>query len=146
MTSICAEKEDNMRTNNVQSLSFSHLQVRTRHLPYISESSLERCRTQLSKTKHVDVVIDPHGFAIKEKMTDILQRIQSFSLFMLENALGLNVKTSSNENKTYKFKFATIDEARKIWKDFYETSGSNSLEGYTKIALWLDEHLGEKMN
>ena len=79
-----------MRINKVQNnLAFGKLLVYENKMHEFSSSILKRYERRLSDTKHVDLIIDSHGFAIKQKITDILQRIQSFSLFPQENAVGV---------------------------------------------------------
>ena len=68
-----------MRINKVQNnLAFGKLLVYENKMHEFSSSVLKRYERRLSGTKHVDLIIDSHGFAIKEKMTDILQRILFF--------------------------------------------------------------------
>ena len=109
-----------MRINKVQNNPvFGKLLVHENKMQEFSSSVLKRYERRLSDTKHVDLIIDSHGFAIKEKMTDILQRIQSFSLFPQENAVGINVNDGNGCKKTYKAFYETLDKARKAWKDLW---------------------------
>ena len=81
-----------MRINKTQNCSvFGKLYVKTDELYGISKFSLKHCEELLSKTKHVDVYIDSKGVSIKKKMTEILQEIQSFSLFPQEKAVGITL-------------------------------------------------------
>ena len=90
-----------MRINNAHYCSaFGKLYVNTDDLYGISKSSLKQCYDSLSTTKHVDVFIDSQGITIKKKMTEILQKIQSFSLFPQEKSVGINVIENS-ERKVY---------------------------------------------
>ena len=127
-----------MRVERIQSpATFKQLHVRTNDLWNLKDLTIKQCEQKLKNTKFIDIVIDEHGIAIKKKMTETFERIQSFSLFTQENAVGINVR--DKKSSTYKFKFPTLESAKTIWKDFYETSRNNSLEGYTKVALFLDE-------
>ena len=129
-----------MRVNMVQNqVTFKKLELRSDVVFDIGESTIKNCQKKLSKTKHVDVIIDSHGLAIKNKMTDILQRIQSFSLFKEEQAIGINV--DNGNEKTYKIKYDSYEEAKNSWKDLYETYYTKALEGYTKAALLLENFL-----
>ena len=129
-----------MRINSVQNtIGFKKLDIRTHELLEIGESTLQKCQKRLANTKHVDVIIDSHGIAIKNKMTDILQRIQSFSLFKEEQTIGINV--DNGNEKTYKIKYDSYEEAKNSWKDLYETYYKKALEGYTKAALLLENFL-----
>ena len=75
-----------MRVNNVQkNMNFSALQIRNKVDFYCKAYDINRCKERLADTKFVDVIIDSHWLAIKEKMTEVLQRIQSFSLLPQEH-------------------------------------------------------------
>ena len=130
-----------MRINRVQNnvVSFKQLEVRSTKFLDIKDFAINECRKRLEKTKNVDVVIDSHGIAIKKKMTEVLQRIQSFSLFTQENAVGINF--DKGEDRVYKFKYDSFELAKQAWKDLYEKSNENSLETYTKVALLIENLL-----
>ena len=129
-----------MRVSSVQNCSaFGKLYINTNELIGITKSSLKSCEGKLSKTKHIDVVIDSKGIAIKKKMTDILQRVQSFSLYPQENAVGITVLEDSVK-KTYKMYYETVDEAKKNWENLFDKTNLNKLEALTKIALWLEKY------
>ena len=129
-----------MRINNTQFCNaFGKLYIKTDEIYGISKSSLKRCEGLLSKTKHVDIFIDSKGISIKKKMTEILQKIQSFSLYPQENAVGISV-IENLEKKVYKMTYKTEDEAKSTWKNLYDTTNLNKLEATTKIALWLENY------
>ena len=133
-----------MRIESMQSSAvFKQLYVRTNNLWDLKDLTIKQCEQKLKNTRFIDVIVDEHGIAIKKKMTETLERIQSFSFFTQEKAFGINVK--GNESKTYKFMLPTLEAAKSIWKDFYETSRNNALDGYTKVALFLDEHLKKQV-
>ena len=130
-----------MRINRVQNCAaFGQLQPRVRYPYYINESRIKICEKKLADTKFVDVILDSHGFAIKEKMTDILHRIQSFSLFPQENAVG--IRMTGEKEPIYKFQYKTTEEARSEWESLIAQNSLNGLEAYTNVALWLDSRLG----
>ena len=86
------------------------------------------------------MIIDSHGLAIKEKKTDILNRIQSFSLFPQENSVSVNM--IGEETPKYKFNYPTLPIAKNVWNDLREKASEGTfLEFYTNIALWLEEKL-----
>lgn len=127
-----------MHINSVQNcVATKGLIVHKNNFWDIKESTIKHCEKLLTDTKRFDIVIDSSGIAIKEKMTEILQRIQSFSLFTQENCIGIN--TNGIESKTYKLNFANLEEAKQAWKDLYQTAHKDKLEGYTKVALLLDK-------
>ncbi len=129
-----------MRINKTQSCSvFGKLYVKTDELYGISKFSLKHCEELLSKTKHVDVYIDSKGVSIKKKMTEILQEIQSFSLFPQENAVGITL-IENLEKKVYRMFYKTDEIAKENWKRLCDTSNLNKLEVTTKIALWLEKY------
>jgi hypothetical protein len=131
-----------MRINKIQnSHAFGKLFIQENKVQEFSSSILKQYEQRLSKTKHVDLIIDSQGFAIKEKMTDILQRIQSFSLFPEENAVGVNVNDGKNNTKTYKTVYKTLDKAKDVWKDLYKTSQKDCIDRYTEVTLWIDNFL-----
>ena len=110
-----------MRIERIQSpATFKQLHVRTNDFWNLKDLTIKQCEQKLKNTKFIDIVIDEHGIAIKKKMTETFERIQSFSLFTQENAVGINVR--DKKSSTYKFKFPTLESAKTIWKDFYETS------------------------
>ena len=133
------QKGGYMRISNVQMNTFNGLKIYNREIYEMGELAVNKCRERLASTKHVDLIYDSHGFAIKKKMTEVLQRIQSFSLFPYENAVGINV--NGNANKIYKFKLKTLDEAKQLWNDLVETCRKNRLEGYTKIILMIENQI-----
>ena len=133
-----------MRVNNnvqkINAIPHKALHVRCENLYQYNKQDVSLCQRKLADTKFVDVIIDSQGLlAIKEKMTDVLQRIQSFSLFKEEQAIGINV--DNGNEKTYKIKYDSYEEAKNSWKDLYETYYTKALEGYTKAALLLENFL-----
>ena len=93
-----------MRIFSVQNnTDFKALQVRNKGCFYYKASELTLCKEKLAKTKFIDLIIDSHGLAIKEKKTDVLQRIQSFSLFPQENCVSVNM--FGEKNPKYKFSY-----------------------------------------
>ena len=136
------KKEGYMRINGIENrVGFGNLYLRTNQFHEISEEMIRRYEQKLANTKHIDLIIDSHGFAIKDKMTDFLQRIQSFSLFPQENAVGINMDGLTK--KIYKFTYKTLDEAKKAWKDLYTTAQQGNIKGYADVAIWLDNKLEE---
>lgn len=132
-----------MRINSVQnSAAFGQLQVRSRDIYYLNESKLKSCEKQLANTKFVDVILDSQGFAIKDKMTDILHRIQSFSLFPQDKAVG--IRMIDEEAPAYLLNYSTKEQAKNEWQSLCELTSKISLDLYTKVALWLDEKLVTK--
>lgn len=127
-----------MRIDSTQnSFAFKQLHLRTNNFWNLKDLAIKKCEHELKDTRFIDIVIDEHGIAIKKKMTETLERIQSFSLFIQENAVGINVR--DKKSSTYKFNLPTLESARALWEDFYKTAHNNALEGYTKVALFLDE-------
>ena len=128
-----------MRVNTVQnSCNFKMLQVRSNGCIY-NESKIRACEKQLAKTKFVDVILDSHGLALKDKMTDILYRIQSFSLFPIEKSVGIRMR--GVDDPVFKFDYGTISEAKNAWQELKDCSSSTFIEEYTKVALWLEKKL-----
>lgn len=129
-----------MQINSCSSTNtnFGKLYIRSNKFYDISEKSINQYQDKLSKTKYLDVIIDSHGIAIKEKMTENLSRIQSFSLFTLENAVGINF--NGDKKNTFKFSYPSFEEAKKAWLEFSEITKNDFFEGYCKIALWMDKH------
>ena len=127
-----------MRINCVQNnTSFKALQIRNQGYFHYNTNDLNHCREKLKDTKFIDVIIDSHGLAIKEKKTELLQRIQSFSLFPQENSISINM--IGEKTPKYKFKFPTLDNAKSEWNTLRESSlKDNYIIWYTKIALWLE--------
>ena len=123
-----------MRINSTQSCNaFGKLYIKTNEIYGISQSSLKQCEERLSKTKHVDIFINSQGITIKKKMTEILQKIQSFSLYPQDNAVGITVLGKDTKNiyiKTYE----TLEEAKNIWYSFSKNNFSEQLEHLTEIA------------
>ena len=79
-----------MRINNTDSFAtFKSLNVANYKHLHLTSSNLKNCEKQLAKTKRFDVIIDANGFSIKDRKTDLLNWIQSFSLFMKEKAIGI---------------------------------------------------------
>ena len=131
-----------MRIMSVQN-SVAHKSLDVRYPQHWYRSAdIKVFEKKLENTKFVDVVIDSHGLAIKEKMTDILHRIQSFSLLLLENAVGINVV--GQEEPAYKFVYNDLDEAKSAWRNLSGKSCSNGLEEYTNLALLLDKNFSSK--
>ena len=130
-----------MRIDRVQNCAaFGQLQIRTHNSSYLwNKSTLGSCEKQLANTSFVDVVIDSYGLAIKKKMTDVLYRIQSFSLFPEEQAVG--IRMIDEKNPLFKFFYATKAEARSEWDDLCKVKNEKNLELYTKVALWVEERL-----
>ena len=135
------KKEEYMRISGVNNTNFGKLYIKSNQFHDLPEDIIRQCEQKLSKTKHVDVIIDSHGFAIKDKMTDFLQRIQSFSLFTQENAVGIN--TNGVTKNVYKFTYKTLEEAKKAWRELCTTAQHDNLEGYSNVAIWLDNKLEE---
>ena len=135
-----------MRVNSVQNnIHFGTLQIR--HHGYLNYNAcdISRCKEKLANTRLVDVIIDSQGLAIKEKKTDILQRIQSFSLFPLEKRVAINM-IGENVPK-YKFDYNSLEEARAEWDNLRNsTNNCNFLDLYSKVALWLEETLSKVFN
>ena len=130
-----------MRIERVQNCAaFGQLQSRVKYPYYINEAKIKACEKKLADTRFVDIILDSHGFAIKDKMTDILHRIQSFSLFPQENAVG--IRMVGKKEPIYKFQYDTKEKARSEWDKLCFENTKNSLDAYTNIALWLEEHLG----
>ena len=136
-----------MRISGVQknNTNFSSLQVRTNSNWRLKQSEIKRFEKQLASTEKFDVIIDSHGFAIKEKMTDVLKRIQSFSLFPKENAVSVNM--IGEHSPEYKFIYKDSKEARDTW-DFLNKISENesNLSKYTKVTLWLEQNLKKTKN
>ena len=132
-----------MRVSNVQNnTGFKALQVRNQGCFYYKASELSICKEKLAKTKFIDVIIDSHGMAIKDKKTDVLQRIQSFSLFPQEKCVSVNM--IGEETPKYKFNYPTLSVAKDEWDNLRKnTRTCSSLNCYTKVALWLDEALSK---
>ena len=132
-----------MRVSSVQdNTGFKALQVRNQGYFYYKASELNICKEKLAKTKFIDVIIDSHGMALKDKKTDILQRIQSFSLFPQENCVSVNM--IGEEIPKYKFSYSTLSEAKDEWNKLREgTKKGSSLSCYAKVALWLENALSK---
>lgn len=132
-----------MRVNKVQkNIKFNALQIRNNGTTYYRACDISSCKDKLADTKFVDVVIDYYGLAIKDKKTDVLQRIQSFSLFPKENSVSVNM--FNEKEAKYKFFFKNLDEAKRNWEDLCDKTNYNGLNYYTIIALWIDKHLDSK--
>ncbi len=132
-----------MRISRVEnSAAFGQLQIRSKGPYFLSESKIKTCEKKLSKTKFIDVILDSHGVAIKEKMTEILHRIQSFSLFPLENSVG--IKMIGEKEPLFKFRYSTNEEAENVWETLSSYSRKNSLDEYTEVALWLEKQMETK--
>ena len=133
-----------MRINSIDNnVKFGTLHVRNFDALTYKEADILRCKEKLANTKIFDVVIDENGLALKEKMTDILHKIQSFSLFTKENSVG--IRMAKEDNVLYKFKYKSYEKAEAVWKNLADISKNKSfLEQYTIIALWLDKKLGKK--
>ena len=127
------------RINNCA--AFKQLQVRTKNPFYINESRIKACEKKLMDTKFVDVVLDSQDVAIKDKMTDFLYRIQSFSLFPLEKAVG--IRMIGEKEPPFKFFYKSDEEAKSAWKELCKASNIPSLEKYTQVALWLEKHFNK---
>ena len=128
-----------MRVDRMQNCAaFGQLYVETIPFWYVSDATLDKCKERLANTKHVDVVLDSHGLAIKKKMTDILLRIQSFSLYTLENAIGINM--NGDKKESIKFKFDSLEEAKSIWKRLADFTHNSHEESYTETALFMDNN------
>ena len=133
-----------MRISAVQnSCDFRMLQVKSdRHL--FNESQIKTCEKQLAKTKFIDVVLDSYGLALKDKMTEVLYRIQSFSLFPKDNAVGIRMQ--GEEEPVFKFTYNSITDAKDAWLKLQGYEDYTFLEKYTKVALWLEKKLDDKKN
>lgn len=136
-----------MRINSVQknTVAFNSLQVYSANIWQLRPSEIKRCGQKLANTKVFDVIIDSHGFAIKEKKTDVLKRIQSFSLFPKENAVSINMV--GEKEPLYKFSYKNLNEAKDTWESFNEIYKKESPLGeYTKVALWLEKNFQKIKN
>ena len=103
-----------MYINRVENCcAFKQLQIRSSAPHYFNSAKLEECKKQLSKTKFIDVILDSQGLDIKEKITDILHRIQSFSLLPQENAVQIRMK--DEKNSKFKYIYNTLEDARSDW-------------------------------
>ena len=133
-----------MRINRIQSdnVNFRALQVRYADSFCFQEKDIMHYKDKLANTKVFDVVIDSHGLALKEKMTDVLHRIQSFSLFPQDNAVG--IRMIGEEVPAYLLNYSTKDEAKSEWQSLCGLTSKTSLDVYTKVALWLEERLATK--
>lgn len=134
-----------MRINNVQNnnVRFNALQVHYVDSFRFRELDINRCKNQLANTQVLDVVIDNHGLAIKEKMTDVLHRIQSFSLFPNENTVAINM--IGEKEPLCKLKYASKEKAEAIWQKLSKIGKTKTvLDEYTILTLWLDKCLRKK--
>lgn len=120
-------------------VAFNQLQPRVRYPYYLSEAKIKSCEKQLENTRFLDVIFDSQGFAIKDKMTEVLHRFQSFSLFPQENAIGVVMK--GVKEPVYKFHYQTKDDAKQEWEDFVNINPKDGLENYTSLVLWLEKKL-----
>ena len=129
-----------MRINNTQNCNvFGKLYVKPNEFTGFDKRLLQQCEGLLSKTQHVDVfIVSPYCVAIKNKKTDILQRIRSFYLYPQENTVGVEVD-SVEGFYNYKVKYDSQVEAKNIWRDLCESSKTNNLLCYTNFALWLEK-------
>jgi len=129
-----------MRINSVQNngINFKSLQIRNVGQFYYKDFDLKRSQNRLANTKILDVVIDSHGLSIKEKMTEALHQIQSFSLFPQENSIAINM---INEKEPFiKFKYDSIKKAKAVWEKLLKIDNTQSnLEKYTLLTLWLEK-------
>ena len=130
-----------MRVSSVQNNSgFKALQVRNHGDFYYKASEVTKCKEKLAKTKFIDVIIDSHGLAIRDKKTDIIQKFQSFSLFPKENSVSVNMV--GEENPKYKFSYPNLSTAKEEWNKLREVAKNYThLDLYTMIALWLEDKL-----
>ena len=105
-----------MRINSVQNndTNFTSLQVRNVGSFYYKDFDIKRCQNRLANTKILDVVIDSHGLSIKEKMTEALHQIQSFSLFPKENSVAINM--IGEKEPFIKFKYDSVEKAKAVWE------------------------------
>lgn len=127
-----------MRINVVQNnMDFKALHIRNSGNFYYRACDISRCKEQLADTKFLDLIIDSHGLAIKEKKTDILNRIQSFSLYPKENSVSVNM--IGEKKHSYKFIFKTLQEAKANWKLLASFSKGFIIDEYTEIILWLEK-------
>ena len=132
-----------MRINNMEnSAAFKSLKINESIYYHLSNKNIKSFEKKLANTKHIDVIIDSHGFSLKDKKTELLNWIQSFSLFTQENAVGINLLGDSK--KTFKIYFKNIDEAKKLWDELRISARNDSLETYTKTALILDKQIDYK--
>lgn len=132
-----------MRINSVNNyVAFNALQQKCMAPMHITEEKLEICRKKVANTKFIDIILDSHGFAIKEKMTEFIQRIQSFSLFPKDNVVSINM-IGDIEN-CYKFKYDTLEIAKKEWEKISDLRKKNNPEYYTEFALWLDKNFNSQ--
>lgn len=132
-----------MRISRVDNCAaFGQLQTRVKCPYFINQSKLRACEKQLVDTKFVDVIYDSQGFAIKEKMADILYRIQSFSLFPIDKAVG--IRMIGVKEPVFKFFHQSKEEAKSDWKDLCSAHSKSNVEEYTQVALWLEDHFLKK--
>lgn len=133
-----------MRSNKVQNfVVFKQLQVKPNSFRDFNPSVIKKSQDRLSETKFFDLIIDSQGIAIKKKKTDVLQRIQSFSLYPQENSVGVKMLSKLGDS-IYKFKYESYEKAHMIWREFCESCQKNNLEGYTNFVLWLEENIINK--
>ena len=131
-----------MRINSVQncSVTFNALQVQSANYCHFRNCDISHYESKLANTQMFDVVIDSKGLALKDKMTDVLHKIQSFSLYPKENAVAINM--IGEGEPAYKLTYATIEKAKTIWGKLSKIAKTKScLDEYTIITLWLDKCL-----
>ena len=131
-----------MRINNVQKdMNFKQLKVNTHKTWGLKETVIQQYKEKLADTKNFDVIVDSTGISLKRKMTDINQKIQSFSLYMKENALGIHV--IGDKRELFKFSYATLEEAKLAWQHLNNSDKQDRLKGYGEVALLLDKKFDE---
>ena len=136
-----------MRVSAVQNNpNFQKLEIRNKGYYHYKDASISKFKEKLADTEFVDVIIDSHGLAIKEKMAEVLKRIQSFSLFPLENAVSVNF--IGEKEPLYKFSYNSLEEARKVWRMLADSDKGkdSSIDMYATATLWIDQNLKKKYN
>ena len=134
-----------MRIESVQSnnVNFNSLQIRNIGHFYYKDFDIKRCQNQLANTKFLDVVIDSHGLSIKEKMTEILHKIRSFSFFPQEKSVAINME--GEKDPFIKLQYDSANKAKAVWEKLAKIGRTNNnLEEYTILTLWLEKIFANK--
>lgn len=132
-----------MRVNSMEnSVGFKSLKIKENPYRYLAGTSTKIFEKKLANTKRYDVIVDSHGFSIKDKKTELINKIQSFSLFIKEKAVGINLL--GNSKQTFKVYFDELEEAENLWNELRVSDRSNRLESYAKATLILDNQIDYK--